>query len=366
MITETQVEASLEDRPLAPAKNYHRPFNIFEALGATNSELKHSNFLAYLLDPANSHGLGDRFLRSFLSHSSLTEGGFDLKDLGHVSVKREPDGIDILILNPTSKWVVVIENKWKSGESRDQLFRYFNTIETTYPEWTKSYLFLDLLERVPSHESYVPISYKQIAELLEAIITDETLLLSFEVKFAVAQYCDLINRKVASLKKLESSEFQILRERIIEWISCQPDLHVSYQSPSKDVIQFGPIEWKSSDILCNDKSLYRSVFAFEVSTYSTPTLRVQINPGPRLTRTKLWDSSQNHGPPFNQGKWSNAQSCIFKQNLGNAEQWSEAAGDPNKYNSMIATVIELIQASIYLHLPPIKRIAIAALSTSRP
>ena len=41
-------------------------FNIFDALGVVNAELRHSNFLAWLLDPAESHGLGGLFLRAVL------------------------------------------------------------------------------------------------------------------------------------------------------------------------------------------------------------------------------------------------------------------------------------------------------------
>lgn len=41
-------------------------FNIFDALRATRDELKHSNFLAWLLDPAESHGQGPLFLKVVL------------------------------------------------------------------------------------------------------------------------------------------------------------------------------------------------------------------------------------------------------------------------------------------------------------
>ena len=38
-------------------------FNIFEVLGAVRQELRHSDFLGYLLDPAGNHNLGDAFLK---------------------------------------------------------------------------------------------------------------------------------------------------------------------------------------------------------------------------------------------------------------------------------------------------------------
>ena len=41
-------------------------FNMFEALGVVRQELRHSDFLAFLLDPRGSHGLGAAFARSLL------------------------------------------------------------------------------------------------------------------------------------------------------------------------------------------------------------------------------------------------------------------------------------------------------------
>jgi len=41
-------------------------FNLFEALGAVRQELRHSDFLGFLLNPAANHGLGDAFLKIFL------------------------------------------------------------------------------------------------------------------------------------------------------------------------------------------------------------------------------------------------------------------------------------------------------------
>jgi PD-(D/E)XK nuclease superfamily protein len=41
-------------------------FNIFEAIGFVGQELMHSRFLAFLLDPSKSHGLGDLLLKRLL------------------------------------------------------------------------------------------------------------------------------------------------------------------------------------------------------------------------------------------------------------------------------------------------------------
>src|SRR5215212_7785715 len=52
-------------------------FNVFEAMGAVNQEVRHSDFLRFLLDPNASHGLGDLFARRFLQ-AALAAAGRDL------------------------------------------------------------------------------------------------------------------------------------------------------------------------------------------------------------------------------------------------------------------------------------------------
>ncbi len=42
-------------------------FNIFGVLRIEKAEIRHSNVMAWLLDPQGSHGLGQAFLRRFLS-----------------------------------------------------------------------------------------------------------------------------------------------------------------------------------------------------------------------------------------------------------------------------------------------------------
>ena len=48
--------------------------DIFGMLSLRDSEEFHSNFLAWLLDPRGSHGLGQRFLREFLEQAERDTG----------------------------------------------------------------------------------------------------------------------------------------------------------------------------------------------------------------------------------------------------------------------------------------------------
>ena len=48
-------------------------FNLFEALGIARNEQYQSRFLAFFLNPTESHDQGGLFLRTFLEHIQLTE-----------------------------------------------------------------------------------------------------------------------------------------------------------------------------------------------------------------------------------------------------------------------------------------------------
>ncbi len=65
-----QLEAFDTDEQLRDLEEALTRFNLFDAIGATHKELWHSDFLAFLLDPAENHGLGDGFTRLFLAEAA--------------------------------------------------------------------------------------------------------------------------------------------------------------------------------------------------------------------------------------------------------------------------------------------------------
>src|SRR5438477_10262037 len=81
-------------------------FNIFDALGVARTEIRHSNFLAWLLDPAESHGQGSLFLKAILmdllkeapvSKRPLSPVELDGIELQGVEILRERSNIDLII-----------------------------------------------------------------------------------------------------------------------------------------------------------------------------------------------------------------------------------------------------------------------------
>ncbi len=128
------LEKFLQDEDLESLEDIVEEFNVFEVLGAVSQEIRHSNFLAWLLDPSGNHGLGDYFLKRFLwkTTSLGREQGVhtispievDGLELANVSVRREWRNIDILLVNDAQRFVCAIENKVEAAEHSDQLARY--------------------------------------------------------------------------------------------------------------------------------------------------------------------------------------------------------------------------------------------------
>ena len=84
-------------------------FNVFRVLRADRNELRHSNMLAWLFNPDESHGLGDMFLRGWLmgtlQNASIAPRkpsgwispiAIDVLDIERVEVRRELENIDLL------------------------------------------------------------------------------------------------------------------------------------------------------------------------------------------------------------------------------------------------------------------------------
>jgi len=120
---------------------YHREpgFNLFTVLRTSSDEVYlHSRFLAYLLNPHESHGCGNRLLSAFLEVMEVE--GFDLKS---ATVQAEYKSIDIFIRNGLGQ-AIVIENKIYARDAREQLYRYDQLVKREgYHKTWNLYLTLD-------------------------------------------------------------------------------------------------------------------------------------------------------------------------------------------------------------------------------
>jgi uncharacterized protein YqfB (UPF0267 family) len=183
--------------------------NIFQILRISKNEIRHSNFLSWLLDPNESHKLGDIFLKRFLREvfSSDKFGGIDQvdvegMDLSKVEIQREWKNIDILI--KLENVVVCVENKVLSKEHSNQLKRYKEIIENQFPNHHQTYVYLtpegDTSE--DESETYEPISYEFIVESLDRIISVYGESLNEQVKNYIKDYITIIKRELMGTDKL--------------------------------------------------------------------------------------------------------------------------------------------------------------------
>jgi hypothetical protein len=171
-----------ENHDLEKLEKIANEFNIFTALKMEHKELKHSDMLAWLLNPRENHGMDDYFVKSFisrcLSNNSGNDNGLsiinvDSWDLSDAEVYREKSNIDIVIKSKINRFVCIIENKIKSSESNNQLKRYRDTMKKQFPDYNALCVYLNIEGESASEDDYINISYKDIYELTERLIDNK-------------------------------------------------------------------------------------------------------------------------------------------------------------------------------------------------
>ena len=162
-------------------------FNALKILKLENYEIRHSNILAWLLDPKENHGLHDYCLRKVLEHLILHEENSANRHMdslinilnasimeSHVYREVKTNAyryIDLVIINQQMKFVIVIENKFYSTESKNQLEDYLEFIQQTFDQFSIIPIYLTLDGEPPSNPNYFTLSYEQIEQILNSILT---------------------------------------------------------------------------------------------------------------------------------------------------------------------------------------------------
>lgn len=151
-------------------------FNFFDTMGIARAEIRHSNALAWLLNPNMSHGLGDSLLR-FLVRKAYDYDekriGDKIKDILQenyqtVVIRREWRHIDILA--ECEKIIIAIENKVDSQENGTQLKDYYEELSNNN---SKIPLFFLLspdgreAENEADRDIWIPISYEEIHDAIK-------------------------------------------------------------------------------------------------------------------------------------------------------------------------------------------------------
>ena len=201
--------ASFEEE-LAEASGANDELNIFEVLGITNTEIRHSNMIAWLMRPRGKHGLGGGVLSSLIDHA----GGAVPDDLSDFHVKRESDNIDILATSSKNRLALAIENKVWSGEHDDQLTRYRQIVERRYPGWEHLYLFLSPYGTPPEgeadREDWVPIDYRALLGYVEEALSGAEI--TAKARLVIEDYVSSVRRHIVGDDSLQSRCVEIYFE----------------------------------------------------------------------------------------------------------------------------------------------------------
>lgn len=187
-------------------------FNIFDALRIADVEIRHSNFLAFLLEPSESHGQGQVFLNAVLMallknappDFPLSPIDLDGGDLRGVEVKREWNHIDLLITSKEPRFAVVIENKVWSKEHSDQLSVYRKKMREIYPEDVPVlFVYLTPHGADPSEETWIPFAYAEMYRVLKAVRDSHENAIGDEVRVFLDHYLNLLGTRFMNDPKLD-------------------------------------------------------------------------------------------------------------------------------------------------------------------
>jgi hypothetical protein len=250
--------------------------NFFELLRVAEREVCHSEILAWLLSPDQSHGLGNTFLMGWLKEvfndfDSGDHVNFDEYSLAPVQVLREWKQIDLVVkMGGTKGLVIAIENKIWSNQHSDQLPRYYEQITKASPDAKRLFILLSVNGEIPAHESFRIATYQQVLKTLEECLRESQNGIKDEPRMLIEHYIRIIrnrfmpNPEIEELvKKLESKyaavldviwkyrSSNVLRAAVVKQIQTNTSLLIL--NPEKTgSIDLLPANWKIDENLKGD------------------------------------------------------------------------------------------------------------------
>jgi len=335
----------LDSEELARLDELTSQFNIFEALGIVRQEIRHSNFLAWLMNPSQAHGLGDSFLKAFLMKTSvkarmsgietISPVDVDVWDLTETEIRREWRNIDITLLDESHKFVCVIENKIYSSEHSDQLRRYReDVVEPGFPKYTRHYVLLNVTGEEPSDsEYYVGVTYDEVCDVIERLLKMRASTIGDDVATALSHYVTMIRRRVMPDREIQElcrriySKHRAALDLIYEH---RPDLQAAISDvllemiradrqefiidgSSKSRIRFLPVSWDRSELhVAQGFTKTGRLLLFEF--WNNPNwlgFGLTLGPGDQDVRRQIYEAARKMGSPFTlppkglSGKWVN-------------------------------------------------------------
>ncbi|MCY4416263.1 MAG: PD-(D/E)XK nuclease family protein [Chloroflexi bacterium] len=322
------LERLVLDEDLERLEDLLAEFNLFDVLKVERREPQHSALLAWLLDPRGSHGLGEYFVRRFLSEAAVAarERGIgevtplivDGWKLDDIEVATERHRIDIMLIAKSDQFVCLIENKVGTEEHSNQLTRYLATVEREYEDLDPFPIFLTPDGTEPESEDdaarYVPMEYGKVADLLDRTLKTRGSTISAGVAGFLEQYARTLRRHVMSTTdNIDELAVQIYTKHqaaidliikakpalearawnIIDGAMAQHAPKLKHDHHTKAYHRYYSEELEDIPALKNGSGWTKSnrLLLFELKFY-TGRLVLVIGPGPAATRQRIYDLIQ--------------------------------------------------------------------------
>lgn len=308
-----------------------REFNVLKIFGFETGEIRHSNVLAWLLSPDESHGIGDRFLRRWLMRVvydsdrslALTESivRFAAQPFKSVLVHREWHHIDLLIeieFRDSERWVISIENKVKSKQKPKQLETYRELINERFQRTTnRLFVFLTVEGENPEdvEGKWIIAFHSQIKDVLESLSFDSDPTIKDGPKHLIKNYITVLERDIMNnpaAEKLAQEIYALHRVALDIIFEYRPDetakltkavsdtlkqrmsdIGVQMAPGNKGVVRFMPRQWATPANLNGDGWGKQSAYVLcEISLTGRQTkLQIVQNKAPKEWREDLWKTA---------------------------------------------------------------------------
>ena len=181
-----------------------REFNAFDVLRYAEYEIRHSNVMAWLLDPGGTHGVGRGFLEWFLRQARLPgklpaeivrgDGGQTVR------VERELHYVDVMIFleSEQGRHIVAIENKpgWASPEHYGQVRGYAAELRKEYRgHEVHNVLLSSSREGIEDEDEIAHVSWRDVGAQIETM-HDAGVFGQGEVAAFIRQYLVAVGRMI--------------------------------------------------------------------------------------------------------------------------------------------------------------------------
>jgi hypothetical protein len=176
---------------LEQVKLHVEAFNPLKILRMDHYEIRHSNVLAWLLDPKGNHHIRDDFFKRFVMevlsrndgenknlHEKFNVTNIFLSSFHDLEVHREwNDGkhnekVDVVLVSHEQEMAFIIENKVNAKEGEEQLVSYYNLVEAYYGYPTFP-IFLTKDNEEPSDLRYLTFTHLGVLEVLEKLVPNK-------------------------------------------------------------------------------------------------------------------------------------------------------------------------------------------------